>query len=411
MSKLTILLVLIGSCLSNHMIAQPLDSILMLVVENNAALKSLHLEFEAEAMKADQVSQLPDPQLGIGVPVLRPETRLGPQVMMVSASQMFPWFGTLNSKKDVVISMSKVKFERIEAERLMIFNKVKMAYFKLQFLKEKERILADILIQLNAMKNISLAKVEAGMTSTANVLRVQLRIDELSITLQKIKHEEQKENAIINEMTLQPTSNRIRTEGLLELPIISFDLEQYRNKILSDFPMMRMLDLQKEVSQERLDVNNKMGAPKLGVGLDYSLVNPRTDMDPMYNGRDILIPKIMLTVPLYRKEYRAKEKEELLIQQSLDFSKEQLEAELLSMLVQFHADYENAVLDHQLAGQQMETAGSAYSILLSEYSSSGKGFDDLLQVQMQLMNYQLQVKQSLLSAKLAVSNIERLTDY
>lgn len=411
MSKLTILLVLIGSCLSNHMIAQPLDSILMMVVENNAALKSLHLEFEAEAMKADQVSQLPDPQLGIGVPVLRPETRLGPQVMMVSASQMFPWFGTLNSKKDVVISMSKVKFERIEAERLMIFNKVKMAYFKLQFLKEKERILADILIQLNAMKNISLAKVEAGMTSTANVLRVQLRIDELSITLQKIKHEEQKENAIINEMTLQPTSNRIRTEGLLELPIISFDLEQYRNKILSDFPMMRMLDLQKEVSQERLDVNNKMGAPKLGVGLDYSLVNPRTDMDPMYNGRDILIPKIMLTVPLYRKEYRAKEKEELLIQQSLDFSKEQLEAELLSMLVQFHADYENAVLDHQLAGQQMETAGSAYSILLSEYSSSGKGFDDLLQVQMQLMNYQLQVKQSLLSAKLAVSNIERLTDY
>lgn len=411
MSKLTILLVLIGSCLSNHMIAQPLDSILMLVVENNAALKSLHLEFEAEAMKADQVSQLPDPQLGIGVPVLRPETRLGPQVMMVSASQMFPWFGTLNSKKDVVISMSKVKFERIEAERLMIFNKVKMAYFKLQFLKEKERILADILIQLNAMKNISLAKVEAGMTSTANVLRVQLRIDELSITLQKIKHEEQKENAIINEMTLQPTSNRIRTEGLLELPIISFDLEQYRNKILSDFPMMRMLDLQKEVSQERLDVNNKMGAPKLGVGLDYSLVNPRTDMDPMYNSRDILIPKIMLTVPLYRKEYRAKEKEELLIQQSLDFSKEQLEAELLSMLVQFHANYENAVLDHQLAGQQMETAGSAYSILLSEYSSSGKGFDDLLQVQMQLMNYQLQVKQSLLSAKLAVSNIERLTDY
>lgn len=411
MSKLTILLVLIGSCLSNRMNAQPLDSILMLVVENNASLKSLHLEFEAEAMRADQVSQLPDPQLGIGVPFLRPETRLGPQVMMVSASQMFPWFGTLNSKKDVVISMSKVKFERIEAERLMIFNKVKMAYFKLQFLREKERILADILIQLNAMKNISLAKVEAGMTSTANVLRVQLRIDELNNTLQKIKQEEQKENAIINQLTLQPTANRIRTVGLFEMPIISFDLEQYRSKILNEFPMMRMLDLQKEVSQERLDVNNKMGAPKLGVGLDYSMVNPRTDMDPMYNGRDILIPKIMLTVPLYRKEYRAKEKEELLIQQSLDFSKEQLEAELLSMLVQFHADYENAVLDHQLAGQQMETAGSAYSILLSEYSSSGKGFDDLLQVQMQLMNYQLQVKQSLLSAKLAVSNIERLTDY
>lgn len=401
----------LATCLTGQVLAQPLDSLLMQVVESNPELKRLHLEFEAEAMKADQVSQLPDPQLGIGVPVLRPETRLGPQVVMVSASQMFPWFGTLKSKEDVVISMSKVKYERIEAERLMLFNKVKIAYYKLQFLHEKEKILKDITKELDVMKAISLSKVEAGQTSSANVLRIQLKIDELSTQLQKIEQEKKQAYAVINGIVLQAWDTVVLPDENVKLAIVSFDLAAFQAKIRADFPMMRMIDLQQELSDERLDVNRKMNAPKLGVGLDYSLVNPRTDMDPMYNGRDILVPKVMLTVPLYRKAYRAKEQEELLVQQSLDFAKDQLEAELLTMLLQFKADYDNAVLDHTLAQKQVETSRVAYSILLTDYSSSGKGFDDLLQVEMQILNYRLDEMKSLLAARVAVSNIERLTDY
>lgn len=411
MKFIVLITAIVGSGFLHDSCAQPLDSILMLVVENNAELKSLQLDFEAEALKADQVSQLPDPQLGVGIPLLRPETRLGPQVIMVSASQMFPWFGTLKSKEDVAISMSKVKFERIEAERLILFNQVKNAYYKLQFLEEKEMIITDILTQLNAIKRVSVANVESGKTSSANVLRVQLKIDELKNTLNKIAQEKQKEYSIINGLTLQPWSNVIRTEGDLELPIISQDLEAYQNKIQTDFPMVRMIDMQKEVSQNKLEVNRRMGAPTVGVGLDYALVNERIDMNPANNGRDVLVPKLMVSVPLYRKAYKAKEKEELLIQESLEFSKEQLVAELLSMLHQFKAVYDNAVLDHELAQQQIETSSLVYNMFIKDYSSSGRGFDELLEIQIQLLNYKLQEKQSVLTAKMAVSSIERLTNY
>ena len=105
---------------------QHLDSILQLVVDNNPELKALHLEYDAELMRKDQVSQLPNPTLGVGVPIFRPETRLGPQVLMISASQMFPWFGTNKAKEDVVISMSKSRFEKIELSRLQLFKKVQV---------------------------------------------------------------------------------------------------------------------------------------------------------------------------------------------------------------------------------------------------------------------------------------------
>lgn len=391
--------------------AQPLDSLLQLVVENNPELKSLQLEFEAELMKADQVSQLADPQLGVGLPVLRPETRLGPQVMMVSASQMFPWFGTLKAKEDVVISMSKVKFERIEAVRLALYNKVRISYYKLQFLTEKEPILSNVMEQLKAMKSVTLSKIEAGLTSTASVLRVQLKIDELEQMIAKIGKEKEKEYAVINGLTQQPWITKVIPELSADFPILTFDLEAYKAKINSGYPMMKMLEEQKQVSQNRLVVNQKMGSPKIGFGIDYALVNERTDMVPLYNGRDILVPKIMLSVPIYRKAYQAKEQEELLIQESLDFAKDQLESDLVTQLLQFISDYDNALLDFNLAEQQTETSQLAYNILLIDYSSDGRGFDDLLQVQMELLSYQLNREKSKLVARIAESRIERLTDY
>merc|ERR1712159_473651 len=111
----------------------------------------------------------------------------------------------------------------------------------------------------------------------------------------------------------------------------------------------------------------------------------------------------MVSVPIYRKAYKSKEKEELLIQESLDFSKEQLVAELLSILIQYKTEYDNAVLDKNLAQRQIETSTLVYNMLIKDYSSTGKGFDELLEVQLQMLNYKLQEKQSLLNAKIALS--------
>ena len=95
--------------------AQSLDSLLQLAVSQNSQLKSLELEYKAALAKADQMSQLPNPQIGVGIPILQPETRLGAQQVMVSASQIFPWFGTLKAKEEVAISMSTIRYEKMAA--------------------------------------------------------------------------------------------------------------------------------------------------------------------------------------------------------------------------------------------------------------------------------------------------------
>ena len=53
----------------------------------------------------------------------------------------------------------------------------------------------------------------------------------------------------------------------------------------------------------------------------------------------------------------------------------------------------------------------AYDVLLSEYSSSGKGFEELLMVQNQLLDFDLGIYKAELKANIAQANIERITKF
>jgi hypothetical protein len=154
-----------------------------------------------------------------------------------------------------------------------------------------------------------------------------------------------------------------------------------------------------------------MNKPTIGVGIDYSMVGQRTDANPMNNGRDILVPKVMVSIPIYRKSYQAKIEEEKYFQQSLAIKKETITDKMISLLITYKADYDNGVLEKNLYQNQSETMQMAYDVLLSEYSSSGKGFEELLMVQNQLLAFDLGMHQAQLKANIAQANIERITKF
>ena len=160
-----------------------------------------------------------------------------------------------------------------------------------------------------------------------------------------------------------------------------------------------------------MEVNKNTNSPTLGLGLDYNMVQARTDANPMYNGRDILVPKVMLSIPIYRKAYRAINEEETLIQASLVEKKESVVDKMTSQLAMYKSVYDNAQLSIELYQNQYQTIKSAYVILLSKYSSDGIGFEELLGVQNQLLSFELKLQEAILKANNAQANIERITNF
>lgn len=392
--------------------AQTLDSLLKKAYANNPELKALQLEYEAALQKGAQVSQLPDPTVGIGIPILRPETRLGGQVFSVSASQMFPWFGSLKAKEDVVLTMAKSKYERVAVERLNIDYQIKTAYYNLYLLQAKQNILSKNIRIFKTLEKVALAKVESGKSIASDVLTVRIKIEEINQQIQILEEQKLAYTATINEAVNNPLNSAIQIDTTqITIAEIEYNIEQFRKNIQANHPLIKQLNWNIETSNKALALNALDGKPSFGVGLDYSLVNGRTDAFPANNGRDILIPKVMVSIPIYRKKYTAKKEEESLKQQAFEFQKETLTNRMISSIQGYKSEYESAKLMFELANKQIEISNSAYDILLADYSSNGKRFDELMKLQSDINRYEIEIIQSIVQSHLAQFKINRLTDF
>ena len=151
--------------------AQSLDDLMQKAVAENLELMVLEKEYFAALEKAPQVSQLPDPEVGVGAFPLPVETRLGAQTARLSATQMFPWFGTLDSKADLENAKANALYERIETEQLNLFYELKTAYFRLYEVEQSKAIIQRNITLFEALERLALSKVESGKSTAADVLR------------------------------------------------------------------------------------------------------------------------------------------------------------------------------------------------------------------------------------------------
>lgn len=115
-----------------------------------------------------------------------------------------------------------------------------------------------------------------------------------------------------------------------------------------------------------------------------------------------------MRIPLYREKYRAKEQEERLRIQALESRKEDQFLQFRSELERAFTDWEDALLRYALYREQKETTRSAIDLLLTQYSANETGFVDLLQLEEQLVRYDLQLLSATVKSHLAQAEVERL---
>ena len=408
MKQLQFITCLIFSCLLNaNLAAQSIEALTQVAVEDNLELKILKNEYLAALEKAPQVSQLPDPELGVGGFPLPVETRLGAQILRLSATQMFPWFGTIDQKKDLELAKAKALFQRIAARVLDINYEIKKTWYQLYELNETQSVLRRNITLLETLKRLALSKVESGKGTAADVLRVQLKTTELKQELEILETAKLKPLAAINQLLNRPSQTPVNLSDSLSFTMIPFDKDSITAAIQSTHPMLRMFQLQQEVSKKSIALNELNGKPSFGFGLDYIMVNKRSDMMPARNGRDIIQVRATVKVPLYRQKFEAKEREEKLIIATLDYKKEDVLSRFNAVIEQAFADYEMARLKIELYEQQISITESAIKILETSFSAKGNNFDELLRLEIERIDYDLKMLKAIVQSHFAKASIER----
>ncbi|MCK4745554.1 MAG: TolC family protein, partial [Bacteroidales bacterium] len=359
---------------------------------NNPGLQSTFNDYLAALEVVPQVKALPDPQVAFSYFIQPVETRLGPQEFKFSASQMFPWFGTLGARENAAIQMAKAKYEAFEETKSSLFNEVKASYYNLYFTHKAIEITIENLGILNTFRNIVLIKVEAGIVSAVDEYRIEIEIGDLENQLALLR-----DNFLVQTVMFSNLLN-VSATGTIEFPLMlhTSELVYDKNSILDSIwaqnHQLLNLDYQIGSLKYRQDVAKKSGLPNMSVGLDYIMIGQGENN---LAGKDAFVfPRIGITIPLYRNKYKAMVDEVIYLEASKQREKSDKENLLETIFENAYRDLRDAGRRMDLYRNQLSLAEISLQILEVEYATNSRDFEEILRMERLVLKYALEIEKA-----------------
>lgn len=363
--------------------AQRLEDYYQIAAENNPGLKAKYAAYEGALQRIPQARSLADPTFSFGYFISPVESA---QRAQFSLTQMFPWFGTLKAQGDVAALNAEAQFQEFLDARNALYFRVAQAWYPLYELQKLRLLERENIRLLESFKTTTTQKYENGMGAMVDVIRVDLLLNEARTQLEVLDKQEASLTSRFNTLLNRSHDAAIVVADSLAAGTLLTDYR--KDSLLVNHPRMAALDLKLKSAEAAEKVALKQGLPKIGVGLDYVLVDERSDMTMDGNGQDVLMPMVTVTIPIFRKKYRAARQEARFMQEGAALEQEALANELT-------AAYHRATFELQqqadlvaLYAQQSAATRQAMNLLLSAYGNSGKDFEEVLRIQQQLLKYE-----------------------
>ncbi len=398
-NKIIITLILLGTI----SYSQSLEEYIAIAKTNNSALKVASYKHNVAIEKINEEGNLENTSFSLGLFALQPETRVGAQNTKVGISQNIPWFGTLKTQKEVAKATSELQKYNVQLSSRDITFNVKQAYYTIYEQLAIHYILKENKLILSTYENMALAALENNKATMSDVLRIRVQKNEL--------HSKIFQN--LNTITrLSNNFNRIlkQNENVMLKIVDSLNVLDIlnANQVIENHPLLKQLSEQEKVYQAQKKLIAKKSKPKLSVGVDYIWVNERNNITLSDNGKDILMPKVGLSIPLFTKKYRSQTKQIKLKQEQLVEQQEQQKINLENALEISILEYENAVLTVVAAQKNKTELQQAINVDLKAYETGILDYDKILRLQLQKIKFELKEIQATKKAFIAKSKIEYL---
>lgn len=386
--------------------AQSLDDYLKEATKNSPELKSKNYSYLSAVEKVNEVGSLPNTTIKAGYFVQEAETRVGAQKAKLSVSQMMPWFGTLEAKKESASFMSDAKLNNVDLAKRKLDLNVKTSFYQLYELKETSFILKENLTILKTLEKLALNELENNRSSMVDVLKIKMEINALNDKLSTVS---EKFNAKKIGFNLLLNRDENLVIKILDTLIINEIDHLWDKNDLQKNPKLLQLDNLNSALKKSEIATKKAGLPTIGIGLDYVFVENRAVENLLDNGKDIIMPMVTVSVPLFSKKFSSKQKQLKLEQKAIETTKVATTNQLLSLYEKTMANLKNAKVSVKTQAANIDQANQAQKVLLAAYQTAKMDFEQLLEVQQLKLKFQLKKINALKEFALQTSMLEFLT--
>ncbi|MFK5982830.1 MAG: TolC family protein [Flavobacteriaceae bacterium] len=385
--------------------AQTLQDYLEIAKENSSELKIDNYNYELAKEKVNEVGNNTKTSFNFGYFIQRPETRVGSQVAMGGIRQQFPWFGTKNTEREMINSSADARKYDVELSERDLFYKVKEAYYNLY---EKQTITAILLENkqiLMTYENMALAALENNKASFSDVSIIRVQKNELHSTIFQNYNDIEALSKNFNRLLQRNIDEMINIKDSLNVTDILIG-----KATVDEHPSLYKIDQINETLTFEDELIGKENTPTIGVGLDYIIVNEIENVNIVDNGKDIILPTVSLSIPIFNKDYKSKSnqiriKQDQVISEKIN-QKRLLEMALEDALLSFN----NSVLSVVAAQKNKEEIQHAININLKAYETGVLDYENIVGLQLQKIKYQLMEVEATKMAFIAKATTEYLTN-
>jgi outer membrane protein TolC len=262
----------------------------------------------------------------------------------------------------------------------------------------------------NMAMNGNMPSSQGGMSE---VLRIRLEIVELENRLASLDSEIISEKARFNSLLNRRPESQVSIPDSIVQTGYLLDIESVINLVKAQNPMLGMLHEESLAYEAKVNMAKKMGMPMFGIGLQYMLIGKKAEssMDmgmSSMNGKDMIMPMVSITIPIFRGKYKAAQKEASLQQQASQSQYENTLNMIEADLYRISHRLDDASRKIALYQKQAAIARAAYDLAVREFVSSQNDLSAVIQVQRQLLDYQLKEAEAIAEYNTMVANIRKM---
>ena len=366
--------------------AQQLQSYIKEAEANNPEIQAFERRYNIAEEKVNEANWIPNTEVSAGYFVSEPETRVGAQRARIGVKQMLPWFGTITARENYATAMADAEYVDITIAKRKLALSVAQSYYSLYSIRAKQAVLDENIQLLQTYEQLALTSVEVGKASAVDVLRLQIRQNEL----------QQQKEVLEEEFTAEQTAfnNLLNRESMMTVDVVpEMEIPQedpfYDNEALALNPELLKYDkLYESVAQSEL-LNQRESLPMIGFGVDYLPVTERSDVNFSDNGKDVLMPMVSISIPIFNNRYKSISKQNELRQQEIETQREQRLNVLESAFAKAQSQRNQARIAYYTQERNLKQAQDAEEILVKNYETGTIDFNDVLDIQELQLKFQM----------------------
>ena len=370
------------------------DSLAVYIAEairNNPGLMSEYQAYQAQMANAQGAGVLSDPQLSVGLFPQAMHHVNGKQLATITIMQMFPWFGTLKAGREQMEYKAQEAYQKFREKSLSTAFNVEKQWYSILATQEKVKAVKQKRALLNDIKKVAIYLYKNYTAGRDTKMSDQLRLD-----AEEERLKEQTES-LETQLTLQKQQFNImlhrRPNVALSLPD-SIPLRQMPTfnwtEIEQNNPKLAQYSAIQKAFKSQEEQTRAKGMPMIGVGLQYML-NGKVDMPmmPNMNGKDMVMPMVSVTIPIYRKKITSAIHSAQLMERSAAYNyQSQLDA-LQSTYLSIEQRADDIKRKLKLYESEVSLLNRTLELMQKEYATGATSLTDILQTTRESIDYDL----------------------